>query len=984
MFYEEVLPQALPTLLGVMGSIPLLRYLQRSKRSTTPLVEAAIETALLLSFGGRTKEQQEEDLRLARRQFNAMKQVNERKRRRTGYQSSSSDEESEEGEQEAQDGFIEDDKAQSLQSFREAHEALQQQQEMRQQEGMRVLAPHIGLLLQSIELLLAARRGADVSARSLSSESAADALRAPADASATCARDGTVQPSLSRRARALLVGFKELQLLTRLAAHACADQDRLQQQPQAEHGIPTAARLVRLLLLSLPLRVRSGGAAARQQLTLSVIQGLLPAMARWRRALASKPSSSSELRELCELLRGLHASCCSLLDSAEDLQCRAATSEVLLATELAACGCEVTEEVLGTRIRGFALKQLDAFRRAEEEGQDADKEASPVSWLVPGGVLNRSLLENALPSLLVADGKDTVSPKGWALSGEWRICVALVMVCANLLKAEGGIAPDEQRPDVDMQVLVLLALVEKHLTPPALTQCSQQDTRMVMTKDTEDSEAAKEKDGDQQEETAGAEQGETNKTSRTQQPVETPATDRQRTEGAGTPESQRLFLPASTLEPLMHHVLYLLSDCSDDLTLQHVALTVIRRAAVALGAAASAAATRRAAAQFAAQQPQDPKGEETETDWQYAICMQRHITGILIPHLRRLLRSLKEDGQRMALRAFDALIRTLGPAGPLLPPMRVAAADDGEISALFLSTADETHRNMRLHLDLYALLTPTKLTPAVEEAAALAQQLVASGEASKAAAAAAKAAQLEALAGEHQASEREGGGDVVLELLHMQKHRRARGMQLLAKAAGAQRLCPNTLRHFCVPLALSAILQINDGGDAAGKKKGAKASSRHYKGRTEAFSQQMADQGVTCLAQCCTRVSLKCCTQTLRQLVTHLANAPQPEAFIYRAVAETIKAFPFGLSDAVQQTLSNTQLTVQHDKQHGDASMPVDSGAAAKQVEPLPEEQGQAEQKAAPPSTSAKAGEEASSADEASDREDADGVIPSQLAAEKR
>lgn len=462
--------------------------------------------------------------------------------------------------------------------------------------------------------------------------------------------------------------------------------------------------------------------------------------------------------------------------------------------------------------------------------------------------------------------------------------------------------------------------------------------------------------------------------------------ERLQTEGVRIPESQQLHLPASTLEPLMHHVLYLLSECSDDLTLQHVALTFIRRAAVALAAAASAAATRRAAAQFAAQPPQDAGGEGTETDWRYAICMQRHFTGILIPHLRRLLRSLKEDGQRMALRAFDALIRTLGPAGPLLPPARAAAADDAEISSLFLSEADEAHRNMRLHLDLYALLTPTKVTPAVEEAAALAQQLVANGEASKAATAAAKAAQLEALAGEHQASEREGGGDVLLELLHMQKHRRARGLQSLAKAAAAQRLCPNTLKHFCVPLAVSALLQASDGGDAAaGKKKGAKASSRYNKGRTEAFSQQMAGQGVTCLAQCCTRISLKCCVQTLRQLVTCLASSPQREAFIHRAIAATIKAFPFGLPDAVQQTLSDPEAALQQEREPGrQPPVPADAAAAAKQADSPAKDQLPAEQEPAPLAASAEAEEEVRSADEASDGEDADGVIASQTAAEKR
>ncbi|CDJ45991.1 hypothetical protein, conserved [Eimeria brunetti] len=920
--YEQLLPKALPSLLGAIGSDPLLRFLQRSKRSSTPLLEVAIETALLLSFGGRTKEQQEEELRLSQREFNAMKHVNERRRRRRGYHSSSS-EESDGDEQKGEGKFLEGDKAAILKSFREAYEALQKQQELQQQRGLQVLLPHLGILLHSMELLLNARRGAAAAIADQREEKSTkrqqQQTHSASETAASQLAEDPQQAFIRRRERFLLVGFKELQLLTRLAAYACEDKDPLlHQQQQPSHAessaaedpaVPTTAKLVRLLLLSLPLRVRSGGAAARQQLTLAAIQGLMPAVASWRRSVAASASSRVDM-ELRGLLQGLYGACCVLLESAEDLQCRAAAAEVLLSTELAACGSVLREGFVTSQIRGFAMKELNAYRQAEEEDGDGSNTAS-VSWLIPGGALCEDLLQSALPSVLDMSGRTAAVPVSSSkLAAAWRVSAALVMVCANMLKAGSRGTPEEQRPDVDMQVLVLLSVVENHLIPPALAYSpgvSEGEQQLPTAADEKkgDGEESKEPMQEQQKEAAEASPAETGLQGNGGE---------QSLQGKGekTIALPQLHLPAFALEPIMLHVLYLLSDCSDDLTLQHVALTIIRKAAVALGAAASAAATRRTAVQLAAEQQQQQQQqrelpeEGLESDWGFAVAVQRLMIKFVVPHLHRLMRSVKEDTQRMALKALDALVRTLGPAGPLLPPPRAAATDEeaAAASTLFLSEADQQQRSMKLHLDLYPLLTATQLTPAVKEAAALAQQLVASGQAARAAAAAARAAQLEALAGEHQASGREAGGDVLLELLHMQKHRRSRGLQLLAKAAAAQRLCMNTVRHICLPLALWAILQENVAKDAAEKQtKGGKSSlTRKHRGRTEAFSQQMADQGIACLAQCCTRLPLKSCMQTLKQLVTYLTKVPHREAFIHRAIAATLKVFPFGLTDGGGQT----------------------------------------------------------------------------------
>ncbi|KAL8433548.1 hypothetical protein ACSSS7_003839 [Eimeria intestinalis] len=910
-FFEDVMPEALPTLLGALGSVPLLRHLQRSRRSTTPLVEAVVSTALLLSFGGRTQQQQEEELRLIRREFNAVKQVNKRRKRtQQGYHSSSSSDDS--GGEEKSDkrgGFFEEDKYKSLQAFREAQEALHRQQQERQSLGMRVLLPHTSLLLQSLEALLEARRGCDFAQLSSSSPEPADP---PVDPNS----GGDISAQMQRRhlggrqKAAHLVGFKELQLLTRLAAHASSDDSTSQQQghqqEMSERTACTPAKLIRLLLLSLPLRLRSGGAAARQQLTLTAIRGLLPAVARWRRRVtACHPSCMQAAREAKQLFLGLHAACCSLLANTDDLPCRAAACEVLLATELAACGCQVSEEEVETEVRAFALKQLAAFRRAEEADVTEEETSAEGSWLnclLPGGSVNKKFLRNALPSLLGGDSSMGLSSlPGRQAAGDWRVGVALVLLCANLLKDGAGVSPEEQRPDADMHVHVLLLLVERHLNPPALSRPSSlpalaADPLIQQPQQVTDA------------------LGEEPRHEETKERGDTPGDAQQQ-------QQQLLHLPASALQPLLHHVLYLLSDCSD-LTLQQVALTVVRKAAVALGAAASAAATWRAAAQFAAeQQPATERGhspDEEETDWSYAVCMQQQLMSILVPHLHRLLRSLEEYSQRMGLRALDALIRTLGPAGPLLPPAHASpVADLGQLPALFVSPEDEARRNTKLHLDLYKLLTPAKLTPAVEDAAALAQQLVAAGDARGAAAAAARAAQLEALAGELQASEREGGGDLFVDLLHMQKHRRARGLQQLTKAASSQQLCGSTLRHICLPLALAGVLQPNEETEAAvvKKRRGAVekslAATRQARGsrkRPEAFSQPMAEQGVECLAKCCMRLSLQTCVHTTRLLVSRLVGElPQREPYVHRAIAATLKAFPFGLTDAFQQTLSQPQ-----------------------------------------------------------------------------
>lgn len=990
--YEEVLPNALPVLLGAIGSGSLLKFLQRSRQSTTPLLEAAIETALLLSFGGRTKEQHEEELRLSLRQINAMKHVNQRRRHRNSYESSSSDE-SDGDEQESKHEFVDNDKAISLKRFEEAYETMKRQHELQQQRGIQILLPHMGILLHSMELLLNARRDAGILTKSGDAHSATLADRASEGGKAADAND-SAQAFLHRRKRAQLVGFKELQLLTRLAAYACADKDSFKELPKAQNelahhsetgSIPTAAKLIRLLLLSLPLRVRSGGAAARQQLTLVAIQGLLPALASWRRTLGSSNDSYERSSEMRRLLRGLYASCCSLLEAAEDLQCRAEASKLLLATELAACGCVLKEQFLSEQVRGFALKEISACWDAEGTG---NLEASPVSWLAPGGPLNKCLLDNALPSLLV----DRIEPASAILAGSselaaaWRICVGLVMVCANFLKTGSRSPPEEQRPDVDMQVSVLLALVENHLDPPALAQGTKDSAAETQTSDSQahvQIAGGEEKGNIRKLSEDAVKQNEARITRREKCLQEDNGIGRGQARGGQACDVGRLNLHASAFEPVVRHVLYLLSECSDDITLQHVALAIIRKAAVSLGAAASAAATRRTVVQFSGSQHQNEAQGAAESDWAFAVEMQRHIMKSIIPHLHRLLRSMKEQCQQMALRAFDALVRTLGPAGPLLPPPQAAVADDDEsISALFISESDEKQRNMRLHLDLYPLLAATQLTPAIKEAAALAQQLVASGQTGRAATAAARAAQLEALAGEQQASEREGGGDILVDLLHMQKHRRARGIQLLTKAASAGKLCPNTLKHFCVPLAIWAILQDSDAGGQVGKQKGSKASSQHFKGRTEAFSQQMADHGVACLAKCCTQLPLKICIQTLRQLVTHLGKTPQREAFIHRAIAATLKAFPFGLTDAVHQTLAQPRIT--DEQRQGNTNKCLASVCGSKEMEALVQDTKQIQQPEADVPSGTGRKEVGSSEDTVDDGSTLDQINASSMTAQMR
>ena len=57
------------------------------------------------------------------------------------------------------------------------------------------------------------------------------------------------------------------------------------------------------------------------------------------------------------------------------------------------------------------------------------------------------------------------------------------------------------------------------------------------------------------------------------------------------------------------------------------------------------------------------------------------------------------------------------------------------------------------------------------------------------------------------ASERDEGGDLFGNLLHLQKHRRGRGLVMLTGAAKAEQLSASTLTQFVVPICLQALLQ---------------------------------------------------------------------------------------------------------------------------------------------------------------------------------
>eukprot|EP00439_Symbiodinium_sp_Y106_P007673 s897_g1.t1 len=117
------------------------------------------------------------------------------------------------------------------------------------------------------------------------------------------------------------------------------------------------------------------------------------------------------------------------------------------------------------------------------------------------------------------------------------------------------------------------------------------------------------------------------------------------------------------------------------------------------------------------------------------------------------------------------------------------------------------------------------------------------------------------------------GGDLFANLLHLQKHRRGRGLAALCRTAEAGKLTQATLTHFAVPLSTQAVLQ--------------------YGASSAAFDPNYAETGVKCLAECMRGVTWMTCLHTVRHLALLLSKQEARERWIVRAACECLQRFPF-------------------------------------------------------------------------------------------
>eukprot|EP00930_Biecheleria_cincta_P042397 TRINITY_DN29176_c0_g1_i1.p1 TRINITY_DN29176_c0_g1~~TRINITY_DN29176_c0_g1_i1.p1 ORF type:complete len:3801 (-),score=763.37 TRINITY_DN29176_c0_g1_i1:725-11332(-) len=122
------------------------------------------------------------------------------------------------------------------------------------------------------------------------------------------------------------------------------------------------------------------------------------------------------------------------------------------------------------------------------------------------------------------------------------------------------------------------------------------------------------------------------------------------------------------------------------------------------------------------------------------------------------------------------------------------------------------------------------------------------------------------------------GGDLFANLLHLQKHRRGRGLLSLQLAAEAGKLTSTTLSNFVVPLSLQAVIQ--------------------HSASSAAFDPNYAEVGVKCLGECMRHgVSWSTCLQTVRFLSLQLSKQDQRERWLVRAACECLTRFPLPAQD---------------------------------------------------------------------------------------
>ena len=213
--------------------------------------------------------------------------------------------------------------------------------------------------------------------------------------------------------------------------------------------------------------------------------------------------------------------------------------------------------------------------------------------------------------------------------------------------------------------------------------------------------------------------------------------------------------------------------------------------------------------------------QETSPDRQ-ELC---HLTfTITLQTLRRMLKAPTDDVFRTALRVLSHYVRHLAPHCEAWKSQKAEGSVESSVAG---ASAFGASPEALLHQDLLPLLATVK---------------------------------------------GDEGGDLFANLLHLQKHRRGRGLLALSKFAGAGSLTSTTLTHFVVPLALQAILQ--------------------HGASNAAFDPNYAETGIKCLGECMHGVSWSTCLQLVRQLAFLLSKNENRERWIVRGACECLQRFP--------------------------------------------------------------------------------------------
>ncbi|KAF8817927.1 hypothetical protein IE077_002752, partial [Cardiosporidium cionae] len=124
-------------------------------------------------------------------------------------------------------------------------------------------------------------------------------------------------------------------------------------------------------------------------------------------------------------------------------------------------------------------------------------------------------------------------------------------------------------------------------------------------------------------------------------------------------------------------------------------------------------------------------------------------------------------------------------------------------------------------------------------------------------------------------------GDLFYELLHLQKHRRGRALQRLSIACEEKTLYPRTLRNFCIPLGVHALLQVN--------------SSSHQ----HAFHTGLADQGIRLLGACARSTSWSTCLTLIFYLSKTLSTHPERKTYIIKALCSILNSLEIHIQHAL-------------------------------------------------------------------------------------